>query len=146
MAHGGSHNSNNDDNNDVENPSSMLEQLLIVQVQLLRTVQQILEQMQDINLLMESMEIRPSLRKRKSNTHNDFAQAQKINAIKNAAPNPKEGSTSAKATTTCFNRGEVGHFANRCPQDRGDWNVQTTLTEEIGMCKRPRPTKMQSEP
>jgi activator of HSP90 ATPase len=112
MAHGGSHNSINDDNNNVENPSSTLEQLLVVQAQLLQTVYQILEQMQDINLLMKSMEIRPSLRNRKSNTHNDFAQAQKINAIKNSAPNPKEGSTSAKATTTCFNCGEVGHFAN----------------------------------
>jgi hypothetical protein len=62
------------------------------------------------------MEVRPSSRKRKSNTQDDVGQAQKISAIK-AASNHKEGSTSAKATTICFNWGEVGHFTNRCPQD-----------------------------
>jgi hypothetical protein len=73
--------SRNSNNND-ENPSSMLEQLLIVQAQLLQTVQQILVQMQGVNQLMQSMEEGPSSRKRKSNTHDDVGQAQKINAIK----------------------------------------------------------------
>jgi hypothetical protein len=82
MANDGSHNSNNDDNNKDENPSLMLEQLLIVQAQLLQTVQQILVQMQGINQLMQSMEEKPSSRKRKSNTQDDVGQAQKINAIK----------------------------------------------------------------
>jgi hypothetical protein len=49
MVNNGSHNSNNGDNNNVENPSSMLEHLLIVQAQLLQTVQQVIVQMQDIN-------------------------------------------------------------------------------------------------
>jgi hypothetical protein len=72
----GSRNSNNGDNNDAENPSSTLEQLLIIQAQLLQTVQQILVQMQDINQLMQSMEVRPSPRKRKSNTQDDVGQAE----------------------------------------------------------------------
>jgi hypothetical protein len=33
-------------------------------------------------------------------------------------PNHKRGSTSVKATTSCFNYGQVGHFANRCPNLR----------------------------
>jgi hypothetical protein len=71
MANDKSHNSSNVDNNDDENPSSMLEQFLIIQAQLLQTVQQILVQMQEINQLMHSMEERPSSRKRKSNTQDD---------------------------------------------------------------------------
>jgi hypothetical protein len=39
MANNGSCNSNNCDNNDIENPPSMLEQLLIIQAQLLWTIQ-----------------------------------------------------------------------------------------------------------
>jgi hypothetical protein len=81
MANDKSHNSSNVDNNDDENPSSTFEQLLIVQAQLLQTVQQILVQMQGVNQLMHSMEERPSSRKRKSNTQDDDDQAQKINAI-----------------------------------------------------------------
>jgi hypothetical protein len=108
----------------------MLEHLLIVQAQLLQTVQQVMVQMQDVNQLMQSMEVRPSSRKRKSNTPDDVGQAQKVNAIEKAAPNHKEGSTSAKATTTCFNCGEVGHFANRCYQGRGDQNIQSTPTDQ----------------
>jgi hypothetical protein len=42
MANDGRCNCNNGDNNDVQNPPSTLEQLLIVQAQLLRTMQQIL--------------------------------------------------------------------------------------------------------
>jgi hypothetical protein len=67
-------------------------------------------QMQDINQLMQPMEVRPSSRKRKSNTQDDVDQAQKINAIEKVAPNRKECAMSAKATMTCFNCGEVGHF------------------------------------
>jgi hypothetical protein len=68
MVNNGSRNSNNGDNNDVKNPSSMLEHLLIIQAQLLQTVQQVMVQMQDINQLMQSIEVRPSSWKRKSNT------------------------------------------------------------------------------
>jgi hypothetical protein len=68
MANDGSRNSNNGDNNNVKNPSSMLEHMLIVQAQLLQTVQQVIVQMQDINQLMQSIEVKPSSRKRKSNT------------------------------------------------------------------------------
>jgi hypothetical protein len=39
MANDRSRNSNNNDNNDVENPSSMLEHQLIIQAQLLHAVQ-----------------------------------------------------------------------------------------------------------
>jgi hypothetical protein len=60
MVNNGSRNSNNGDNNDVKNPSSMLEHLLIIQAQLLQTVQQVMVQMQDINQLMQSIEVRPS--------------------------------------------------------------------------------------
>jgi hypothetical protein len=73
--------------------------------------------MQDINQLMQSMELRPSSRKRNNNTQNDVGQTQKINKV---APNHQEGSMSAKATMTCFKCGHVGHPANRCPQDRGN--------------------------
>jgi hypothetical protein len=52
MANDRSFNSNNGDNNDIDSPPSMLEQLLIIQNQLLQTMQQILVQMQDINQLM----------------------------------------------------------------------------------------------
>jgi hypothetical protein len=114
MANDGSYKSNND----VESPPSTLEKLLIVQNQFFQIVQQILVQMQDINQLMQSMEARPSSWKRKSNTHHDSDKAQKINTTKKAAPNHKEGSTSAKATTTCFNYGQVDHFVNRCPDRR----------------------------
>jgi hypothetical protein len=116
MVNDGSCNSNNGDNNNIENASSMLEHLLIVQAQLLQTVPHVIVQMQGINQLMQSMEVRPSSKKRKSNTHDDIGQAQKVNAIKKAAPNHKEGSTSAQASTTCFNCREVDHFANRCRQ------------------------------
>jgi hypothetical protein len=68
MVNNGSCNSNNGDNNDVKNPSSTLEHLLIVQAQLLQTVQQVMVQMQDINQLMQSMKVRSSSRKRKSST------------------------------------------------------------------------------
>jgi hypothetical protein len=68
--------------------------------------------MQDVNQLWQSMEARPSSRKRKSNTQDVFGPTQKINAAEKAAPNHKEGSTSAKATTTYFNCEQVGHFAN----------------------------------
>jgi hypothetical protein len=74
MANNGSRNSNNGDNNDVENPSSTLEHLLIIQAQLLQTVQQDMVQMQEMNQLMQSMEVRPSSRKRKSNTKDDVGQ------------------------------------------------------------------------
>jgi hypothetical protein len=75
MANDGSYKSNNDDNNDIESPPWMLEQLLIVQNQLLQTMQQILVQMQDVDQLMQYMEARPSSRKIKSNTHDDSSKA-----------------------------------------------------------------------
>jgi hypothetical protein len=84
MANDRSRNASNVDNNDDENPSSTLEQLLIIHAQLLQTVQQILVQMQGINQLMQSIEERPSSRKRKGNTQDDDGQAQKINAIKSS--------------------------------------------------------------
>jgi hypothetical protein len=59
MVHNGSRNSNNSDNNDIENPSAMLENLLIVQAQLLQTVQQVMVKMQEINQLMQFIEVRP---------------------------------------------------------------------------------------
>jgi hypothetical protein len=71
----GSYNSNNGNNKDIESPPSTLQQLLIIQAQLLRTVQQILMQMQGINQLMQSLEVIPSSRKRKSNTQDDVGRA-----------------------------------------------------------------------
>jgi hypothetical protein len=68
MMNNGSRNSNSGDNNDIKNPSLMLEHLLIIQAQLLQTVQQVMVQMKDINQLMQSMEVGPSSRKTKSNT------------------------------------------------------------------------------
>jgi hypothetical protein len=59
MANDGIRNSNGSDNNNIENPSSMLEHLLIIQAQLLQTIQQVMVQMQDITQLMQSMELRP---------------------------------------------------------------------------------------
>jgi hypothetical protein len=59
MANDGIRNSNGGDNNNIENPSSMLEHLLIIQAQLLQTIQQVMVQMQDITQLMQSMELRP---------------------------------------------------------------------------------------
>jgi hypothetical protein len=114
MASDGSCKSNNGNNNDVESPPSMLEQLLIVHAQLHWSVQQILVQMQDVNQLMQSMEARPSLRNKKSNTHDDPGKAQKINATKEAIPNHNGGST------TCFKCTKVGYFGHRCSQDQGD--------------------------
>jgi hypothetical protein len=102
MAHDGSHKSNNGDNNNIENSSSMLEHLLIIQAQLLQTVQQVMVQMQDINQRMQSMEVRPSSRKRKSNTQDDVGQP--------ATQNPKG--------KKCYNHGLKGHFALQCPKPR----------------------------
>jgi hypothetical protein len=76
MANDGSCKSNNSDNNDIESPPSTIEQLLIVQAQLHQTIQQILVQMQDVNQLMQSMEEKPSSRKRKSNIHDDSGNTQ----------------------------------------------------------------------
>jgi hypothetical protein len=51
------------------------------------------------------------------------------------AHNHKRGSTSVKATTSCFNYGHVSHLANRCPSLRqlstptqGNQNMAQTLT------------------
>jgi hypothetical protein len=107
-------NCNNGGNKDVQNPPSMLEQLLIIQDQRLQSVQQILVQMHDVNQLMQSIEARTSSRKKKSNTHDDPGKAQKINATKEAIPNHNGGST------TCFKCEKVGYFAHRCSQDQGD--------------------------
>jgi hypothetical protein len=98
MVNNGSCNSNNGDNNDVVNPSSTLEHLLIIQAQLLQTVQQVMVQMQDVNQLMQSMEVWPSSTKRKSNTQDDVGQA--------ATQNPKG--------KKCYNYGQKGHFALQC--------------------------------
>jgi hypothetical protein len=114
MANNGRCNCNNGNNRGVQNPPLTHEQLLIVQAQLLWTMQQILAQIQDINQLMQSMEARTSSRKRKSNTHDDLGKVQKISATKEAIPNHNEGST------TCFSCGKVGYFAHRCSQDQGN--------------------------
>jgi hypothetical protein len=90
MANDGSYKSNNDDNNGIESPPSTHEQLLIIQNQLLQTVQQILVQMQDVNQLMQSIEGRPSSRKRKSNTHDNSGKAQKINITERQHPITKK--------------------------------------------------------
>jgi hypothetical protein len=68
MANDERYNCNNGDNNDVQNPPSTLEQLLIIQAQVFQNMQQILVQMQDINQLLQSLEARPSSGKRKGNT------------------------------------------------------------------------------
>jgi hypothetical protein len=114
MVNDGRCNCINGDNRGVQNPPSTLEQLLIVQAQLLQTMQQILVQIQDVNQLMQSMKARTSSRKRKSNTHDDPGKAQKISATKEAIPNHNGGST------TCFSCGKVGYFAHRCSQDQGN--------------------------
>jgi hypothetical protein len=114
MTNNGRCNCNNGNNRGVQNPPSTHEQLLIVQAELLWTMQQILAQIQDINQLMQSMEARTSSRKRKSNTHDDLGKVQKISATKEAIPNHNEGST------TCFSCGKVGYFAHRCSQDQGN--------------------------
>jgi hypothetical protein len=112
VANDGRCNCNNGNNIDVQNPPSTFEQLLIVEAQLLQTMQQILAQMQEVNQLLQSMEARSSSWKRKSNTQDDVGPISMINATEKAAPNHKEGSMSAKATTMYFNCGQVGHFAN----------------------------------
>jgi hypothetical protein len=114
MANDESCNSNNYNNIDVESTPSTLEPLLIVQAQLHQTIQQILVQMQDINQLIQSLEVRPSSRKRESNTQDDVGQEQEINATKEAIPNHIRGST------TCFKCGKVGYFALRCSQEHKD--------------------------
>jgi hypothetical protein len=107
MVNNGSRNSSNSDNNDVENLSSTLEHLLIVQAQLLQTVQQVMVQMQEVNQLMQSMEVRASSRKRKSNTQDDVDQAQKMSAVEKAATQNPNGKK-------CYNYGQKGHFALQC--------------------------------
>jgi hypothetical protein len=100
MVINGSHNSNNSDNNDIENPSLTLEQLLIIQAELLQTIQQIMVQMQDVNQLMQSMEVRPSSRKRKSNTQDDASNAQKTDT------------TEVSITRRYYNCRDKGHYAH----------------------------------
>jgi hypothetical protein len=114
MANDGRCNCDNSDNRGIQNPPSTLEQLLIIQAQLLQTMQQILAQIQDINQLMQSMEARTSSRKRKSNTHDDPGKAQRISATKEAIPNHNGGSM------TCFSCGKVGYFGHRYSQNQGN--------------------------
>jgi hypothetical protein len=52
----------------------------------------------------------------------------------NAAPNHKGGSTSVKATTSCFNYGQVGQFTNRCPDQR---HLSTPTQSNQNMAQTP---------
>jgi hypothetical protein len=111
MVNNKSRNSNNGDNNDIENPSSTLEHLVIVQAQLLQIIQQVMVQMQEINQLMQSIEERPSSRNGKSNTQDDVGQAQKMSAVKkDATQNPK-----GKKGYSCRQK---GHIAFQCRNPR----------------------------
>jgi hypothetical protein len=99
----------------------MLEHLLIVQAQLLQIVQQVMVQMKEINQLMQSMEVRPSSRKRKSNTQDDVGQAQKVGAVERAVTQNPEGKK-------CYNYGQKAHFALQCrnPRIRPPWTLSST--------------------
>jgi hypothetical protein len=123
MANDGSCNCNNGDNNDIESPSSTLEQLLIIHAQLPHIVQQIMVQMQDVNQLMQSMEVRPSSRKRKSNTHDDASYVEKTDTTK------------VPTTKRCYNCTDKGHYTHRCPNDLhilnvGNQNMQKTSIDQ----------------
>jgi hypothetical protein len=123
MAHDGSRNYNNGDDNNVENQSSMLEHLLIVRAQLLWTVQQVMVQMQDINQLMQSMEVRPSSRKRKSNAQDDVGHA--------ATQNPKG--------KKCYNCGHKVTFLFNAP------NLVLALFEHRYLLWHHHPTRKPKE-